>query len=406
MNLQLMPESRRFGLSFRDGGLEQAFQAYYAEQYLGFSRLGVLVGFVLFLVFGVLDRYLYPEVYSTLWFLRYAVASPLFLLLIVVLFFVQETRHSQPLLAAMAIVVGLSVVGMIHEIPVQRDNPYYAGLMLVIFYSHGLVRMQFRWATLSSIIIVLAYEAVVLILRTATSFEEILAGNFFFISAALTGMGTSLIMEYDARRQFLLQRHLAEERNLLEQANRKLNAINARLDAEAHVDELTRIPNRRSFFEHLDREWRRQLRRGEKARPVSLLLIDIDFFKRYNDHYGHPAGDRCLKRIAGLIAQAAQRPGDLAARIGGEEFVLLLPETDLEAARDLAEALRDRVEQEAIPHRESPIDHHVTISIGVASLIPGGNVPPSELVHGADHALYEAKRAGRNLVATLEARLG
>ena len=405
MTMHPMPEMGRLGLAFRDAALEQAFQAHYDGQYHGYTRAGILLGLALYLVFGILDRFLFPEVYPSLWLLRFGAATPLMLVFVTLLFLFHGPRISQALTSITIIIAGLSIVAMIQAIPVARENPYYAGLMLVIFYAHSFVRLQFRWATLATVIILLAYELVVFLLRAGTPLNEILAGNFFFLTATLMGMVTSYIMEYDARRQFLLQQNLAEERNLLEQANRRLNEINVRLDAQAHVDELTGIPNRRSFFEHLDREWRRQLRAGDEAQPLALLLIDIDYFKRYNDYYGHPAGDRCLKRIAGLIRDFAKRPGDLAARIGGEEFVLLLPETDLEAARELAERMRERVAEEGITHLDSPAADFVSISVGVASMRPRPGARPSELVHMADRALYEAKRGGRNLVASVEVGL-
>ena len=163
----------------------------------------------------------------------------------------------------------------------------------------------------------------------------------------------------------------------------------------AMKDGLTGINNRRSFDEVLAKEWRRMLReRGE----LSLIIIDVDFFKRYNDTYGHQEGDACLKAVATTIAQSVHRPGDLAARYGGEEFVVLLPATGINAANDLAERIRQSVETLSIPHSASDASPHVTISLGVASITSDQPDSPEKLLIHADRRLYEAKASGRNRV--------
>jgi len=157
-------------------------------------------------------------------------------------------------------------------------------------------------------------------------------------------------------------------------------------------DGLTGISNRRAFEEAIEREWRLASRTQQ---AMSLLLIDVDMFKQYNDRYGHLAGDACLRDVAAILTQAVQRPSDLLARYGGEEFVLILPATPLAGATDVAERLCDLVRQQNLHHDDSPVGH-VTISIGVASIVPAQGVLSDELVAAADRALYEAKRKGRN----------
>lgn len=167
------------------------------------------------------------------------------------------------------------------------------------------------------------------------------------------------------------------------------------LRRNAYTDGLTNLPNRRRFDEAYMAEMRQAFRKGH---PVSLLFIDIDFFKNYNDHYGHLQGDDCLHRVASIISASARRPTDLACRYGGEEFCLLYPETDLLTAGRLAEELQERIEAARIPHAASSISEWVTLSIGVASQHPTSDNEDSELVDLADSALYRAKRAGRNRV--------
>ena len=183
------------------------------------------------------------------------------------------------------------------------------------------------------------------------------------------------------------------------------------------LDPLTGIANRRAFDDSLNRECQRAMRRSE---PLSLLMLDIDYFKRYNDTYGHPAGDACLRLVARSIADTSKRTGDVASRYGGEEFALILPFTQSADAQAIAERVCVSISTLAIPHADSPVAPHVTVSVGVASLhvhcaLPeaGGaahqSSPPSERCHAApaalvalaDQALYAAKRNGRARVASL-----
>jgi diguanylate cyclase (GGDEF)-like protein len=165
----------------------------------------------------------------------------------------------------------------------------------------------------------------------------------------------------------------------------------------AGTDALTGLPNRRAFDERMDDEWRRGRRAGT---PLSVLFIDVDYFKAYNDTYGHALGDDALATIAHSIATAVRRPGDVPARYGGEEFVLLLPDTPLEGAQHIAEAIRQHVQACAIPHRASALGL-VTVSIGCATASPPGLAGAYGLLGAADQQLYKAKAAGRDCVRPL-----
>ena len=167
------------------------------------------------------------------------------------------------------------------------------------------------------------------------------------------------------------------------------------LERMAHVDSLTGIANRRRFNDALDVEMRR-CQRAEQ--PISLLMLDIDNFKLYNDHFGHGMGDLCLAQVADTLALHASRAADLAARYGGEEFAVILPQTDLEGARQIGQRLCDRVSSLAIPAAPGASEAVVTISVGAACVVPTAQTPPAELVESADRKLYEAKQAGRNQV--------
>jgi diguanylate cyclase (GGDEF)-like protein len=181
---------------------------------------------------------------------------------------------------------------------------------------------------------------------------------------------------------------------LLETKSRLVEA-NEALKGLAHVDGLTGVPNRRFFEKLYQREWDRAVRQSE---PLSVILVDIDFFKQYNDLYGHLAGDECLKSVAGILSSSTQRGTDLVARFGGEEFVLVLPNTGLEGAAIMAERLRELVVDLEIPHSGSTVAESVTISLGLAGGVPQRGDSPRRLLDDADRALYRAKEAGRNRV--------
>lgn len=167
----------------------------------------------------------------------------------------------------------------------------------------------------------------------------------------------------------------------------------------ASLDGLTGVPNRRIFDERLDAEWRACRRSGS---PLSLLMVDVDHFKLYNDHYGHLDGDQCLKAVASALASSVERGRDMLARFGGEEFVCLLPDTDLEGAKHIAEKLRQAVEGLAIPHVESKTAATVTVSLGVATTAQCDALEPPDLLKVADEQLYLAKQSGRNRVCGVQ----
>lgn len=197
-------------------------------------------------------------------------------------------------------------------------------------------------------------------------------------------------------RAYLVRRERDELHRELQRTMQMLTESNLRLQRAAREDGLTGLANRRAFDEALEREWRRAQR---EQKPVSLALIDIDSFKLFNDHYGHLRGDTCLCSVASVVMSRARRPADLAARYGGEELALLLPGILAEGARAVGEGVRHRIAALELPH-EARVDGvpWVTASVGVATLVPPADQDPSALIEAADHALYAAKRAGKNRV--------
>lgn len=167
------------------------------------------------------------------------------------------------------------------------------------------------------------------------------------------------------------------------------------LEKLVDLDGLTQIPNRRRFDQVFDEEWRRAVRSHS---ALSLCILDVDYFKQYNDTYGHAKGDQCLRNIAAELESTVQRAGDFIARYGGEEFVLVLPDNEYQQALDCAEKLRDKIAQLMIPHSESQCSEFVTISCGVATMRPDRETEKSQLFSAADEQLYSAKSRGRNQV--------
>jgi diguanylate cyclase (GGDEF)-like protein len=191
-----------------------------------------------------------------------------------------------------------------------------------------------------------------------------------------------------------IEKHIDTEKQLL----------NAKIEAEGLADNLSKlsvedsvtgITNRRGFDEFLTNTWNRAIRNNS---PVSLMMCDVDYFKNYNDHYGHPSGDEVLRKIAHTIASRSRKGSDLAARYGGEEFAIILADTNLDAAYIVAEKIRSAILQLEIPHEKSSASKYLTISIGVVSMLPVRGQNWSSLVEQADQALYAAKEAGRNTV--------
>ncbi|MCZ8521031.1 MULTISPECIES: diguanylate cyclase [Paenibacillus] len=244
-------------------------------------------------------------------------------------------------------------------------------------------------------------------------------------SAILLSVFIAFILSNDLLRRIRLLKHSAqtvaegnlqvpdlrfrgrdELQELAEAFNRMTHSLRTVIDSNLFLqqlstrDGLTGIANRRCYDETLEREWRSL---AADSRPIALILFDIDYFKRYNDLYGHQAGDECLRQVAGIL-QEQVGPGNLAARYGGEEFVVLLPGQGEEEAIRTAERFRQALASRPIPHRQSEVSGSVTVSIGISAAAASITGDPDDLLQEADQALYEAKRSGRNRIVTYTTR--
>jgi len=208
-------------------------------------------------------------------------------------------------------------------------------------------------------------------------------------------------------RRLLKYKYDLEQRNLVLQATTKamenimieLNMVNEKLRVLSMVDELTNVANRRSMEDYLAREWGYAMRNRE---PLTLIMVDVDFFKLYNDTYGHQAGDECLRKVANVLHDTVTRSGDLVARYGGEEFIVALRNTSKIGGQQVGECLRQRVEELRIPHSASEIAPYITISLGVVTIVPECGHSYNELIDKADQFMYRAKNSGRNRWVSIE----
>lgn len=219
-------------------------------------------------------------------------------------------------------------------------------------------------------------------------------GRSYWAWQALKQANQILELKVQERTQELVEKNVA-----LEQARQAAESANQLLEHLARTDELTQVANRRFFNEYLNQEWYRMMR---EQFPLSLILIDIDCFKLYNDTYGHPAGDRCLLQVASTLQLATKRPADRVARYGGEEFAIILPNTPLAGAIQLANEIRSKIQYLQIPHESSVVSAYVTLSLGVVCLVPTPDVSLGQFISKADEALYQAKTQGRDRLVAVE----
>lgn len=269
---------------------------------------------------------------------------------------------------------------------------YHAGFLVVMIYGTLVQQLSIRGATgfVLGILALHAYcaaygQAMPMPIRIAMMELLIVCGTFSLVAV--------VTVERARRRRYLL---LRRETSLSE----SLLTVNMQLQALSRSDVLTGVGNRRHFHEYIQQVWDRATADGS---PISVMMIDVDHFKRYNDRYGHPAGDECLRQVATSMKKSLRNAGDFVARYGGEEFVAVLPGASTTMAEQAAERVRQGIEALSMRHEDSETSKVVTVSVGVATAIPGvGGMNPDKLVSNADRALYDAKRGARNRVCVFK----
>ncbi|MFH2065251.1 MAG: diguanylate cyclase [Pseudomonadota bacterium] len=346
-----------------------------------------LSAIILFDLFCIADRFMLPDVYLTAWKIRLGIVTPLMCLFLILIRIKPLYRYMDFFAGFLLLLTSASIVWFL--ILSQHPNVvhYHTGIILIITFGNIVVRIHFRYAFGYSAAILLLY---VIGIDHVSQMPVAAAQNssLVLITAAVISLIGNYQLEGEIRRDFLL--------TLLQRINTiKLEANNRKLEQLSISDELTGTANRRHFDKTFEREWSSAAR---NRYPLSLIFLDIDFFKSYNDNYGHQAGDQCLKKIGEALNRNIRRTHDLLARYGGEEFIILLPHTEMEEAFNLSEKIRQSIEHINIKHEFSQIANHITVSLGVASAVPTPQTDSSYLVEQADAALYQAKNNGRNQV--------
>ncbi|MGL4315271.1 MAG: diguanylate cyclase [Pseudomonas sp.] len=358
-----------------DGELEQAFNRYHVTVFLVRMRWALLVAMLLMALFVVLDAVSLPEsVRNRTLAVRLGVMVPALLIAWLATYRRELRPHLQTIGAGAALACGLGVDGIIwiargHDFPLP-----YEGIILVTVFFYFLTGLRFVTAALCGWLTFFAYLLVEVL--SGLPGEQLLYNLVFLGSANLIGCFGCYFLEYATRQNFLAQ-------GLLQDL--------------AEKDFLTGLLNRRAFSERAERTWRQAMR---ERQALALVMMDVDYFKRYNDHYGHAAGDEALRAVAQVIGRQARRPLDITARYGGEEFVGLWYGIEETQVLPILEGIRGEIEALALPHVKSDTAGVVTISIGLAYLLPQPHQSLEDALRLADVALYLAKEQGRNRVVS------
>jgi len=351
-----------------------------------FLIMGIIAVFI-YNLFLITDREMLPDVYLTAWKIRLWIVTPAMIVVLILMRSRAFARFLDIFVDFLILLTSASIILMLELSHHPNVVHYHTGIILIIMFGNIIVRLRFWHAFWVSWLTFLLY---VLTVSRITPMPPpvMINSSVVLFSAIIISLIANYQMEDDLRRNYL--------RNLLKEIETHgLEKAKAELEHLSSSDVLTGLANRRHFDALLDAEWRMGIRNGTL---LSVLFIDVDDFKAYNDNYGHSAGDVCLQKIAAVIRRSVHRPHDLCARYGGEEFIVLFPDTSLENTLQVAEKIRKGIELENLPHSFSRAASHVTISIGVATMTPVRGVSQNLLVEMADRALYKAKELGRNQV--------
>jgi len=390
--IEVLEQSAR-SLRFR-GDIERQYLEHRNQRFLEVDAKIIAGGLLVYMLFTWSDFYLGGEKAQQIFSIRAGITGVMFGLLL----WIPKSRFSAfivPLTSIGIWVVGVSVMYFIYLLEGLPRYAYHLGLIPIQVFAMVSMRLSYRSFLTTSVAMLLAYGVVSSQVDLSADQTEIgriiiaLQPYFMAFWFVLIAMGAYLayVMEEAFRNDYMKNRILALEAE-------RLQLLTQRLQQLSTTDSLTQIANRRHFEQVFTGEWRRCQRMAE---PLALVMVDVDAFKQYNDTYGHQAGDDCLRRVAEVMAAGCRRASDLCARYGGEEFVILLPQTTEQEATELADNIRQRIQDLNIPHSASSANV-VTISAGVACQVPDKNSEAEDLIRQADQWLYQAKSAGRNQV--------
>ncbi|MBA2654456.1 MAG: GGDEF domain-containing protein [Gammaproteobacteria bacterium] len=354
--------------------LEEEFQASYNENNQLRARITLFLGLIFFAASSVFDLAFFPNDFTSLT-VRLFITTPLLLILASMSFTKYFYYFHQYYVLVFSFIIMVSLVIIAAIIPLYMKDLLYQSLTFTLLFITTLPRLQFRIILYASIMVLLIFNIGYLFsgINPPLHYYWSLSGNNYILSAAAClCLIASYFNESNARKQFILSNLVKME-----------NALLAHL---SHYDKLTNVANRRYFEEVLEKEWRRAMRAHHS---LSLLFIDFDYFKQYNDLYGHQAGDRALSEIANVFIKCVRRAGDFVARFGGDEFIIIIPDDSLDNAVMLAKTIMLELKKLALENADSKISPLVTITIGITAIIPTVDMSTNVLIKQADLALQQ-----------------
>ncbi len=356
--------------------LESEFQQNYLKKNFVTLRLILFMGLILYSSYSLVEIYLIQN-WKMIVTIRLLFVTP-FLLIILLLCFTSLYIRYQQLLAVVfstAIIIGLVMSAA--TLPACYKYTYYLSLMLTIFFLATLTVLQFRYTVAICLIMLLTYNIGYqynVMDNIQYYIWGLISNNYILLGAAMVCIITSYIYELNIRKEFLLTR---------------LNDLKSKLlEYQSRIDGVTGLINRRYFDEIFTSEWKRALR---YQYPIAVLFSDFDYFKQYNDTYGHQAGDMALNNTGLVFSTCINRSGDYVARYGGDEFIAILTNTDLDQAVNIAKQVMMKVKQSSIEHKNSKVSTIISITIGIAVMIPTDKNLPNMLLKQADLALQNGK---------------
>jgi len=320
--------------------------------------------------------------------MRLLLVTPVGLILALVSFKSFNMRTRERILLFVDVLLGLVQAWLCVKSQSEYAQHYLTVLTLIVLYATSHLRARF-WSSVKTVGCILTIFLASLLFIENPIWPLLAAIFILLVSTSVFSLFHLYRLEYDARMNFLMtMRH--------KRMSQELTLTNARLEKVSKVDSLTQVANRLHFEQYLNSTWERA-KKGNNS--VVLMMLDVDYFKRYNDHFGHLQGDQCLITVAQAIFNSLRRPGDLVARYGGEEFVVVFNSAKYSDAKNAAERVSQAVRQLNIPHPTSDVAPYVTVSVGLASMQTNEpNASPMHLISLADNALYQAKNEGRNRV--------
>ena len=373
-------------LSFEDPTLESQYKRFYFDRHFQSAIMPLCIGLMLYLGFIIPDSVIIPQLLDKSILLRLIITVP-GIFFLAFMKWGPKSYYQYFVVSLMMCVTNLSIALLGYWAAHQGQHYYQSGSLLVIMLTCTLAKLPFLYALFSTAVMIVSY--ILIIGLTAASPADIFMNNLFiFLGVAFFGLVSNYHHHIEVRRNYLQDRLLSAEKVSLSKEKDRFEHI-------SNIDELTGLYNRRFFDQEYSTLWAQAY---NQQTPISVLMIDIDHFKQLNDQLGHHKGDEILIQVSSYLQDSVRKSSDVVARYGGEEFILVCPSLDKTESMNLAEKLRQGIDQLAIPH---PAADNLTISIGVACCTPTNTDKEAQeqLQKLADSALYRAKEMGRNQAA-------